>query len=214
MNSKAFACLILVSLAGSLFAAEALTASDFEKRGERHFRRGEIKEAITDFDNVIELRPEQEPYHWQRGIAYYYAGEYQKGRRQFELHQTVNPNDVENAVWHFLCVAKAESFDKARQQLISIHGDCRVPMMEIYRLFAGTSSPEVVLAAAKEGDPSSGELKSRLFYAHLYLGLYADAKGDRAGTLEHIRAAVRDFGQPHYMGDVARVHLGILQGKE
>jgi lipoprotein NlpI len=214
MNSTAFGYLMLFGLVGPLFAAEGLAASDFEKRGEEHFKRGEIKEAIADFDKVIELRPGQEPYHWQRGIAYYYAGEYQKGRRQFELHQTVNPNDVENAVWHFLCVAKTESFDKARQQLISIHGDSRVPMTEIYRLFAGKGSAEAVLAAATEGDPSPTERKSRLFYAHLYLGLYDEAKGNRAGTLEHIRAAVRDFGQPHYMGDVARVHLGILQKKE
>ena len=25
---------------------------------------------------------------------------------QFELHQRVNPQDVENAVWHYLCKVK------------------------------------------------------------------------------------------------------------
>ena len=75
-------------------------------RGEEHFRRARIAESIADFDRQIKLQPDFAPGHWQRGIAYYYAKEYEKGAQQFELHQTVNPQDVENAVWHFLCVVR------------------------------------------------------------------------------------------------------------
>ena len=47
---------------------------------------------------------------WQRGIALYYAGRYQDCREQFESHRTVNPDDVENAAWHFLvCCARRVS---------------------------------------------------------------------------------------------------------
>jgi hypothetical protein len=38
----------------------------------------------------------------------------------FYAGRTVNPNDVENAAWHFLCVARAESPEKARAALLPV----------------------------------------------------------------------------------------------
>ena len=51
--------------------------------------------------NSSVLRPDQEPAHWKRGISYYYAGRFDEGRKQFEGYQTVDDNDVENAVWRY-----------------------------------------------------------------------------------------------------------------
>lgn len=179
------------------------SAALFQERGMAHFKLGHVKESIPDFDRFIALMPSQEPHHWQRGIAYYYAGEYEKGRKQFEIHQKVNPYDVENAVWYFLCVARADGVDKAKASLIEIERDARVPMKEIFALFAGKGKPEDVLAAAKERD--------QLFFAHLYLGLYYEAHGKAAQAREHIDKAAGEFSMNHYMGDVARVHAKLLQ---
>jgi lipoprotein NlpI len=185
----------------------------YQQRGAEHFRLGEFNESIADFDNVVRLRPTQEPYFWQRGISYYYAGRYTDGRKQFELHQTVNPNDVENAVWHFLCVAKESGLVKARSMLIPISGDSRIPMMEVHGLFAGQLKPEDVLAAAKKGDPGPAELKHRQFYANLYLGLYFDATGDEVSARKYILAAAGMAESGDYMGDVARVHAWLFGKK-
>jgi lipoprotein NlpI len=73
------------------------------------FRAGRIAEAVAGFDRVAAAVPQQAPQLWQRGIALFYAGRFDDCRRQFESHRTVNPDDVENAAWHFLCVAKSES---------------------------------------------------------------------------------------------------------
>ena len=151
----------------------------YQRRGEAHFRLGHFKESIADFDKFIELMPEQSPHHWQRGIALYYDGRFEDGRKQFELHQTVNPNDVENAVWHFLCVARASGIEKARVALIPIERDARVPMMQVHALFAAKLKPEDVLGAAQAGNPTPAQLDNQLFYAHLYLGLYYEALGRR-----------------------------------
>lgn len=203
----------LLLLAGAICAAHfGRGQSDprvFQEKGVEAFKQGRIREAIAHWDKGIELNPGMEPYHWQRGIAYYYAGQFEKGRKQFELHQTVNQNDVENAVWHFLCVARASGLEEAKKHFIPIQGDARVPMMEVHALFAGKSTPERVLAKAKEGEAPERVLKNRLFYAHLYLGLWEEARGNADAALEHIRKAVNDYGQPHYMGDVARVHLRL-----
>jgi lipoprotein NlpI len=179
------------------------TARLFHERGMTHFRMGHIKEAVADFDHFVQMLPAQEPEHWQRGIALYYAGEYERGRKQFELHQKVNPYDVENAVWHFLCVARAHGVKHAKASLIQIERDPRVPMKEIFALFAGKGRPEDVLTAARQRD--------EFFYAHLYLGLYYEAHGDEAKAREHIDKAAGEFSMNHYMGDVARVHAKLLK---
>lgn len=170
------------------------------------FERGRVVESAAGFDNLVKLVPGSEPRLWQRGIAQYYAGRYRECRAQFELHRTVNPNDVENAVWHFLCVARAENPEKAKSALLPVGPDSRVPMREVYDMFRGVRTPEQVLAAG--GSTSSGQ-----FFARLYVGLYYEALGNKKLALEHITAAADERFAPAggYMHTVAKVHLGILK---
>ena len=118
---------------------------------------------------------------------------------------------MENAVWHFLCAARADGVDKARASMLKIGKDTRVPMMKVYDLYRGAAKPEDVLAAAerRRRDRSRGR-KERLFYAHLYLGLYFDATGDKKQALEHMTLAAHKYYVDGYMGDVARVHEKVL----
>ena len=92
--------------------------------------------------------------------------------------------------------------------------DSRVPMMQVHALFAGKSKPQDVLAAAEAGSTSGTRLKQQLFYAHLYLGLYYEAEGQAKLAREHITKAARDYPEDHYMGQVARVHLQLLDRKD
>lgn len=161
------------------------------------------------FDTLIEQRPDLTPGLWQRGLALYYAGRYDDGRRQFELHRTVNPNDVENPAWHYLCVARATSPEQARAELLPVGHDARVPMREILGLYRGDGSKAEVLAAAAAGD--AGQRRNQLCYAHLYLGLYAEAAGDAAAAKDHLLKAAGPFGMDHYMGRVAKLHV-LLRG--
>ena len=169
------------------------------------FLAGRIKESVTGFDRVVTLAPNAAPELWQRGIALYYVGRYDDCRKQFESHRTVNPNDVENPAWHFMCVAKAESPAKARAALLPVGPDQRSPMREIYQMFRGGMKPEAVLAA-------SGTSPQARFYAHLYIGLFSEATGDNTRALEEIRAAAGDqyAAAGGYMHTVARVHLARL----
>ncbi len=181
-----------------------LAARVLHARGEEHFRKARIKESIADFDRQLQLQPSRAAEHWQRGIDYYYAGEFEKGVRQFELHQTVNPQDVENAVWHFLCAVRAPngSVEAARKKLISVTRDSRIPMAQIQQMFAGTVTPEEVL---REGQKAGGAAK---FYADLYVGLYYEAlKQDDESLRLVTMASENPVAKNNYMGDVARVHV-------
>jgi len=191
---------------------ERLRASALQRRGDQRFFHADIAGAIADFDAFLAIFPEQDPYHWQRGLAYYYAGEYALGKAQFERHQTVNGQDVENAVWHFLCAVRAPggSVALAREDLIPIERDSRVPMREVHALFAGTGTADAVLAAAApSGSEISFEERDHLCYAHLYLGLYYEALGDAAQCAQHIRLAAFDYAMDHYMGKIAQVHAKL-----
>ena len=194
-----------------LLKLEPRAAEVYQLRGYEHFKLGRFNEAIADFDKAIDFVPKQEPHHWQRGIAYYYAGRYEDGRKQFELHQTVNSNDVENAVWHFICISRSQGAEKARAALLPIKDDARIPMMKVYELFAGKAKPAEVLAVAGANYSSTSQLKQQLFFAHLYLGLYYEAHGNAQLAREHINKAAGEFAQDHYMGDVARVHAAVLR---
>jgi lipoprotein NlpI len=186
------------------------SAAAYDLRGSLHFKLGKAKESVADFNRYLELRPDERNGHWRRGISLYYAGEYDEGRKQFEGYEKVDTNDVENAVWHFLCVARPSGVAKARASILKIGTDRRVPMAQVYQLFAGKIKPDDVLEAVKAGDPSEKERNARLFYAHLYLGLYHEVNGDAKKALEHLKTAT-DHRVEHYMWDVARVHRDLLK---
>ena len=170
------------------------------------FQRGRIAESVAGFDNLVKLVPSIAPELWQRGIALYYAGRYSDCRRQFESHRTVNPDDVENAAWHFLCVAREQAPDQARAALLPVGPDPRPPMREVYQMFRGALTADDVLEAA--GNRPAGQ-----FYAHLYIGLYSEALGRKDLALRHIKEAASGRFAPvgGYMHMVAGVHLQTLR---
>lgn len=198
---------VMVLLLGGVLAAPAedKDANAWFREGVQLFFAAKPAESLAAFDRVVALAPANAPDLWQRGLVLYYAGKFAEGRTQFELHQTVNPNDVENAAWHFLCVAKADGVEAARKALIPISGDARVPMAQVHALFAGTGSEEAVLKATVD----AGNQRDHLCYAHLYLGLYHEALGHADQAKDHLLKAATDFRMEHYMGRTAQVHVTL-----
>ena len=183
----------------------AQTPREILDRALADFSAGRVEAAAEGFDQVARVQPDFAPQLWQRGIALYYAGRYEDCRRQFESHLTVNPSDVENSAWHFLCVARAESPEAALAALLPVGPDPRRPMRQIYEMFSGRMTPQDVLSAA------GGQPLAR-FYAHLYRGLYHEAFGRTEAAWEEIFLAADDqFAQvAGYMYVVAVVHRDRL----
>lgn len=194
----------------NIIALDKSLASAYQQRGIVHFKAGKINESIADFDKYIELRPKAKISHWQRGISYYYARRYDDGRKQFEGYQDFDSNDVENAVWRFMCMARTDGLAKARKGILKIGNDRRVPMRQVYDLYKGDLTPIDVLAKARAGKPDAEQLSRRLFYAHLYIGIYYDLLGKKKLALEHLNLATDKHRVGHYMWDVARIHRDLL----
>ena len=170
-------------------------------RAVAEFEQGRFAASAATFDVLAGAMPDRAPHLWQRGIALYYASRYADCRRQFESHRTVNPDDVENAAWHFLCVAREQNPRAAQAALLPVGPDPRVPMRQVYQMFRGVITPDEVLKAA--GSSLDGQ-----FYAHLYVALYSEALGRKDAAMQHITTAAADrYAGGGYMHMVARVHL-------
>jgi lipoprotein NlpI len=179
------------------------------RRGDAHLWAGKFTEAVADYDAFLKVYPKLDQEHWQRGIALYYAAKYEDGVKQFETHKKHNPQDVENAAWHYLCNVKVVGKEKAQKALIDVTKDPRVPMAEIQKLFAGKLKPEDVLAAADKEKTTEAK-----FYAHLYVALWYDAEGDAKKVKEHLTTAVEKHEVVDYMWDVGNAHLQMLKAKK
>ena len=186
-------------------------------KGEIAFCIGQMDESVAAFDEVIRLQPRIEPRLWQRGLALYYADRFEDGVKQFETHQTVNSQDVENAVWHMLCAAKVTSIEEARKNIIPIERDTRIPMAEVHRMFAGRSTPEDVLKTAAATSAfalaNSRQHDMQMYYAHLYIGLFEEMNNNSAKSMQSMQSAakVNPMGEDNIMGSVAKVHLQLRQ---
>jgi len=179
-------------------------------RATQYFLLGRIPESVADFNMLAEAQPDRAAQHWQRGIALYYDGKYDEGRKQFELHRTVNPRDVENSAWHFLCVARLKNIEEARKALLPVKDDPRVPMAQILDLYAGRATPEQVLKAAEDPGSQSGLVPLQQMYAHLYIALLYEVEGKKDLSRIHLQKAADLNLQNEYMWEVARVHLLLM----
>jgi len=191
----------------------------YDRRGDANLKLGKFEDAVKDFDEYLKKtkdgqRKDADANHWRRGIALYYAGKHEDGAKQFDLHKGPNPEDVENAVWHYLCSVKAgKKKEDARKDLIVVKDDNRVPMKEVWKMFKDEKfQPPAVLNAVaefKKSKASDEEKKEAEFYAHLYIALYYDSEGKEkeADCLKHLKEAVEKYKIGHYMWDVAKAHL-------
>ena len=171
------------------------------------FGAGCMKEAAEVYDEILEANPSYKPRFWQRGLALYYAEEYQKGVEQFESHQTFNSQDVENSVWHLLCQSRLTSVEKAREKMIKIEEDSRIPMKQVFDMFAGTGSPEEVLQACQY-DKEDAKPDSAIYHGLIYIGLFHEMMGDQEASNNSMTEALR-FVEPGrgLMSHVAEGHL-------
>jgi lipoprotein NlpI len=198
--------LVLALTAGTVPSAQqngSATVSALLDKATNDFFAGRIAESVAGFDRAAALDPSAVRDLWQRGMALYYAGRYRDCRAQFEQRGATSGADVENAAWHFLCVARSESPARARAALLAVQPDDREPMREIYRMFAGTIAPESVLVAGV------ADQRAR-FYSILYVGLSLEALGEKRAEL-YIKEAASDRYERvgGYMSRVAKIHAQV-----
>ncbi len=189
----------------------------YSQRGDMRFFLGQFTESAADYDKMVQLNPGLDAEHWRRGIAWFYAGEFEKAAGQFERYHSFDNVDRENGIWRYLCQRKAVGLEKAREGLLKYEKDDREPFGDVYKLFQGTISADALLEKIRKAEISDAERQKRLFYAELYVGLNEAVENRLEPARKHLRAAAGNswpltagYG-PHYMAQVARVHAEQLE---
>lgn len=189
----------------------------YSQRGDMRFFLGQFTESAADYDKMVQLNPGLDAEHWRRGIAWFYAGEFEKAAGQFERYHSFDNVDRENGIWRYLCQRKAVGLEKAREGLLKYEKDDREPFGDVYKLFQGTVSADALLEKIHKAEISDAERQKRLFYAELYVGLNEAVENRLEPARKHLRAAAGSswpltagYG-PHYMAQVARVHAELLE---
>ena len=198
---------LLLNMTAPILATDPIRPQELFDEGIQLFFDGRPVESAKVFDALVANVPAAEPELWQRGLALYYAGRFDDGRKQFERHRAANPNDVENVTWHFACVARDQGAAAAREKMLPVGEDRRVPMREILDLYAGRGDAAAVVAAAEAGEEA--DRRNQLCFAHLYLGLHAEAVGDAELAQRHMMLAAGPFRMDHFMGRVAVLHAKL-----
>ncbi|MEM8734321.1 MAG: hypothetical protein AAGG44_08875 [Planctomycetota bacterium] len=180
--------------------------SILQAAGEVLYRAGRSKESLKYFDQVVKMQPRLAPYNWQRGIALCSVERFKDGAAQFKTHHDVNPDDVENSAWYFLCVAKTEGIEAARKTVIPSRGDGREPMMSVLAMLKEELKPEEVVQAAIDKTQAGAARKRAQFYADLYVALYYDSLNQSEEARRYLERSLK-YGDNGYMVDAARVYL-------
>lgn len=169
--------------------------------GMQFLAQGNIQTAIERFDAAERLLPSVAPRLWQRGIAYYYAGEYGKGADQFKLDLEVNSHDVEESIWHFMCNAMLKGIEFAQKELLEIDDERRAACRLAYETFRG----EIAVEQLEDFDRESVSKHDR-FYRELYAGLWYEVNGNEDKARECMLQAARDPLENDYMSRIAVMH--------
>ena len=180
-------------------------------RAELHFRLGNFKESIEDYDTAVKFGwPHDDNSCWERGLAQYYGGDFKGGKEQFTRYHRVGALDIENGIWRLLCVAEDEGIKTAQETVIGYPHRVRPPFPELLALYLGKGKPEEVIQEAKNGVTSEQELTVNLFNAHYYLGKYFEILDEKQLALTHFEKALT-HRIPHFMYACAEVDATRLR---
>ena len=182
----------------------------YSKRGDAHLFLGHFTWAVADFEKMIALDPAQEAPHWRLGIAYYFAGAFEKSAKQFVKYQEFETGDRENGIWKFLADVKVLGLEPARREMLAYTRFDREPFPALYEMFAGEKTGDEVFAEMKTKKLTDNA--TVMFFANYYAGLNEEVLGHREKAVELLREAValgwksRGDSEPSYMWQVARLH--------
>lgn len=198
---------------GAGVAGDSAVAEDgptLMRQGMRAFAGGDVVGSIQLFDSSVKAGYPQDLL-WQRGLSLYYADRFSDGAQQFRDDVAKNPNDTEESIWAMLCEARTLGFAEARRKMLTVGFDFRDVMRSVYALFRGDDEAGSLAYLQKTAQAEPGFLDGGRdqFYAALYLGLYAEAKGDAAEARRWIDTSVRSsYGKSSgdYMVALAKVH--------
>lgn len=175
----------------------------------------EFPQAYEKFDSVLELSPEHEYAHLNRGIALYYGDRPELATQDFANFHYKQSDDPYRLLWLYLAEhevdsALAKKNLAERAELV----DERTWAKQIIYLFLGDISQEKFVSELTVDIKSNKELTDRLCEAYFYLGKYSQRHKNYGAAANFFKLSlstnVYEFVEHRY----ARLELDLMRTKK
>lgn len=133
---------------------------------------GDFDMAFEAFDSVMELDGDHPYVLLNRGIAAYYAGQFELAQTDLADYHYQRPDDAYRVLWLFfadLQVDQERAFELLKRRQQSLPGNWE---KNLVRLFSGEISGPQLMASTLEGVEDQTVLIERLAESYFYLGKY------------------------------------------
>ncbi len=175
----------------------------------------EFAQAYEKFDSVLELSPEHEYAHLNRGIALYYGDRPELATQDFTDFHSKQSDDPYRLLWLYLAESEidlvlAKQSLKQRAELVDEHTWAK----QVIYLFLGEISQEEFISELTMDINSNKELTDRLCEAYFYLGKYNQAQKNLGAAANFFKLSlstnVYEFVEHRY----ARLELDLMRTKK
>ncbi|WP_245942579.1 lipoprotein NlpI [Candidatus Colwellia aromaticivorans] len=175
----------------------------------------EFSQAYEKFDSVLELSPEHEYAHLNRGIALYYGDRPELAAQDFINFHYKQSDDPYRLLWLYLAEYEVDSVLakknlKQRAELV----DDRTWAKQVIYLFLGSISQKEFVSELTMNISSNKALTDRLCEAYFYLGKYNQSQNNFGAAANFFKLSlstnVYEFVEHRY----ARLELDLMRTKK
>ncbi len=175
----------------------------------------EFTQAYEKFDSVLELDPNHEYAHLNRGIALYYGGRPELAAQDFNTFHHKQSEDPYRLIWLYLAEYKIDS-TIANQNLKRKSGliDDNTWAKQVIYLYLGEITQEQFISELTQNIQSIKALTERLCEAYFYLGKYNQSINNKGAAANFFKLSlstnVYEFVEHRY----ARLELDLMRTKK
>lgn len=180
-----------------------------------HFTQAQkFMQAYDAFDSVLDIKPEHQYAHFNRGIALYYGGRPLLAIDDFNAFKPQPNADPYRLLWLYFAQLNV---DKIKAQALLKNGEAAISdnvwAKRIIKLYLNEISLAQFTQDLPKGLRTQRALTERLCEAYFYLGKLSEFKGQDAVAANYFKLAlstnVYEFVEHRY----ARLELNLLKAK-
>ena len=175
----------------------------------------EFSQAYENFDSVLELAPDHEYAHLNRGIALYYGDRPELAAQDFNDFHHKQSDDPYRLLWLYLAEYEVDAVlakQKLKQRAELVNN--RTWAKQIIYLYLCEISPEQFISELTQNVQSNKELTDRLCEGYFYLGKYNQSIGYHGAAANFFKLSlstnVYEFVEHRY----ARLELDLMRTKK
>jgi lipoprotein NlpI len=186
-------------------SARAITS-----RGRVNHLKGNYEQAIKDYDEAIVLDPDYQLAFYNRAFARFDQGLFTASVPDFARAVQLDPSRTYRVLGLYLAKARAGAVD--RKGLANNAAQLNLTRWPgpVVALFLGLISPQALIAAAQDPDPTMQ--RERHCEAYFYAGEFYLIRGQRAAAVQMFQSAVATGVTSLFEHSSAKGELGRLGG--